>query len=56
MTVSTATNNNLLKGRVTEAHRTNFTVTMAEGNEVTATVRGVFHADKIFLRLETMFC
>ncbi|MCA9357503.1 ribosome small subunit-dependent GTPase A [Candidatus Nomurabacteria bacterium] len=48
MTVSTATNNNLLKGRVTEAHRTNFTVTMAEGNEVTATVRGVFHADKDF--------
>lgn len=34
-------------GRITEAHRTNFTVTV-DGKEYIATVRGVFHADKDF--------
>jgi ribosome biogenesis GTPase len=33
--------------RVTEAHRTNFTIA-TEGKEFTATVRGVFHADGDF--------
>lgn len=35
------------KGRITEAHRTNFTVAV-EGGEVEATVRGNFHADGDF--------
>lgn len=37
----------MLKGRITEAHRTNFTVT-ADGKEYIATVRGVFHAEGDF--------
>lgn len=37
----------MIKGRITEAHRTNFTVTTDSG-EVTATVRGLFHAEGDF--------
>lgn len=37
----------MIKGRVTEAHRTNFTVVTEQG-EFTATVRGAFHAEGDF--------
>lgn len=37
----------MITGRVTEAHRTNFTVATKQG-DFTATVRGVFHADGDF--------
>lgn len=37
----------MIKARVTEAHRTNFTVRV-DGRDFTATVRGTFHADGDF--------